>query len=331
MPLNTSKMGPFFNGGGGHQLDLLVESQARTVKVVHDMTLILDLLERMPTTTFIHKGWDVPSVTGDPLNDDVQRWGGYNDPYGAAVRWWNYTKETLERIPFHHRHRVYTHISNEFADWDNLDRMAWFEAECVKLMGKAGFRACAGEFAVGTPEYDRWPDVYRLLEALSEYNGALGLHEYFPYLGAVYVGNNQADNLRRGVFERHPEGQWGHLCLRAVKVYADHIEGRFEVPIFITEFGMGAALGGPGIQEYFGQSGVAYQDSGPVLQRVLGRSGWEVYEEEIAWYDREIQRYPFIQGAHLYTVTDWDADSAWNLKPEEVTAFYNYIKRHRRD
>lgn len=175
-----------------------------------------------------------------------------------------------------------------------MQRLAACEAERTRLLGERGIRSCVGNFPAGHPQLELWPFFYPALEAVKVYGGVLGLHEYSaPYLWFGY-GPYQ---LQPGQNERDE----GWLTLRYRKAYRYYFEpAGVVVPLVITELGIdGAIRPRPGPETARGWKDFIpfwYQE-GRVTTTPEG-----FYAEQLAWYDAEMQRDPYVIGAAIYAL-----------------------------
>lgn len=332
-----SKLGPYCNMGGypGHSR-LIVESNCQAVLAVQDLAFLIDLASKLPETIFVYKGWHHPATDGSPMNDDVQRWGAYSDPIGAARAWVHSTRPYVENIPLEYRNRFYVNISNEFADWENLDKMVAFETEATRLLYlETGIGTAAGNFAVGTPESEgaRGQEIHQKLitlwEALIQYHGVYNVHEYFAWRPSVYRGPNQDDALSMGVFidpefDQYTRTAW-HIG-RIERVYANYISHYTpELKVVIGEMGAGAALGGMGIDRYFGGPSNTWRDNVPRLKQLFpDQDPYQMHLNDLIKCDNVYKALPYVIGAFVYTATDIE-DSGFNITPI-LPQFYDYIK-----
>jgi len=180
-----------------------------------------------------------------------------------------------------------------------MQRYAAFEAERTRLLAEEGIRSCVGNFATGTPPLELWPDFIPAVQAVKEYDGFLGLHEYSaPYM---WFGSGPYQ-LQPGV----NEGDEGWLTLRYRKVYRQYLQpAGLEVPLLITETGIdGQVTGRPGpvgkgwldFQQY-------WQKEGQVRTTTAA-----FYVEQLAWYDAELLQDHYVKGASIFAL---GATSGW--------------------
>ena len=86
---------------------------------------------------------------------------------------------------------------------DKMKRLADFEAEQTRLLGEQGIRSVIGNFATGHPPLELWTHFAPALDAIRQYNGYLGLHEYsaptmqFGYGALQSGGGDEGDYVLR--------------------------------------------------------------------------------------------------------------------------------------
>jgi hypothetical protein len=160
-----------------------------------------------------------------------------------------------------------------------MQRYADFDAERVYIMGDHGFRVVVGSFSVGNPELAYWQGFLPALEAAFQYNGALALHEYaWPTLDREWSWYL----LRhRKVYDGDPEHGWGGL--------PEHLKA---LPLLITECGLDGLIG---------------QTHPPRGWQALHGTSPNPYLQQLAWYDAELLKDPYVVGAAIYCcgVADW--------------------------
>jgi hypothetical protein len=175
-----------------------------------------------------------------------------------------------------------------------MQRLAEFEAERARIMSGHGFRVVVGSFGGGNPpQLAWWQQFLPALEAARQFNGALALHEYaWPTLdheSPWYLLRH------RKVYGGEPTHNWAGL--------PSHLHG---APLLITECGLDGLLEQPEPQ---GWKSLYGQDPARYLQ-------------ELAWYDAELQKDPYVVGAALYCCCTAD-DPKWasyNICPELAQA-----------
>lgn len=170
-----------------------------------------------------------------------------------------------------------------------MQRYADFEVERVRIMDGHGFRVVVGSFSVGNPELALWHDFLPALEAAFQYQGALALHEYaWPTL----------------------DHEWSWYLLRHRKVYEGEPAHGWEglpqhldlLPLLVTECGL---------------DGLIVQPHPPRGWKVLYEEDPEQYLRQLAWYDTELRKDPYVVGAAIYccSVADWKW-SSYDIWPE---------------
>ena len=174
-----------------------------------------------------------------------------------------------------------------------MERYADFDAERVRVMDRHGFRVVVGSFSVGNPELAYWRVFLPALEAALENKGALALHQYaWPTLdhqGPWYLLRH------RKVYDGELEHGWAGLP-RHLRV----------LPVLITECGLDGLieLGHP-----------------PRGWKVLYKEDPDQYLRQLAWFDAELQKDPYVVGAAIYccSVADWTW-SSYDIWPELANA-----------
>ncbi len=212
------------------------------------------------------------TLTGsDPLRiEAIDAWEAYNEPVADTV--------------------------------DKMKRLADFESERTRILAENGIRSVIGNFAVGHPPLELWPEFKPALHAIRQYNGYLGLHEYsapvMQYLAGALQPNNQPH-----------QGDEGWLTLRYRKAYRQHLipMGYGDVPALITECGIdGSIPSRPGPEEAKG-----WQDFIDTwLANGLRNDPPGVYMDQLIWYDQNLQQDDYIKGAAIFLAGS--NDPQWN-------------------
>ncbi|MGC9332982.1 MAG: hypothetical protein ACP5JJ_02460 [Anaerolineae bacterium] len=158
-----------------------------------------------------------------------------------------------------------------------MRRYAAFEVERVQILARHGFRAVVGTFSVGNPHLPYWRHFLPALEAALQYDGALALHEYaWPSLDH----EPEWYSLRhRKVYHGEPAHNWKGL--------PKHLKA---LPLLITECGLDG-----------------------LLEQPYPPRGWQAlytpdqYLEQLAWYDAELRKDPYVAGAAIFAcgMIDW--------------------------
>ncbi len=163
----------------------------------HDLNFWREVKEASPETFLIGRAY----VHDQPLDDPVRNAKEFFEKHviGFAERmrgiynaWMSYNE-----VP------VYNGLLPQFNE---------FECEFSRLMHREGFKTVVGNFGVGGPDIDSWPQFY---DALRE-GDYLGLHEY-------------------GCCPMEDAATW--LCLRHRRFYP-RLPEDCKIPIFITETGI---------------------------------------------------------------------------------------------
>jgi hypothetical protein len=175
---------------------------------------------------------------------------------------------------------------------DAMRRLADFEAERARILDANGFRVVVGSFSVGNPELGLWNQFIPALDAARQHRGALALHEYawpsLDYESPWYLLRH------RKVYHGEPAHGWQGLPAS--------LKG---LPLLVTECGLDGLIREPGKPH-----------------------GWQAvhgpnpagYLQELAWYDAELQKDPYVVGAALYCCCSVD-DGEWgtyNIWPAVV-------------
>jgi hypothetical protein len=198
----------------------------------------------------------------------------------------------------------------------NMRAMEWYahyEAERLRLLADMGLRGVVGNFATGTPDLPLWTAFLPAVDAAEEHNGFLGLHEYSSPWMWWLTGKYQTSNCD-GKTPIEGEGDTGFLTLRYRKVYRQYLipNGLGDVPLVVTECGLdsvGAVCSNhtsgswkTHFDFWRGYDGardpIDYWRTAPAGERDPER----YYVEQLMWYDRELQKDPFVAGATLFTV-----------------------------
>jgi len=182
-----------------------------------------------------------------------------------------------------------------------MQRYADFDAERARIMDGHGFRAAVCTLSVGNPSRLAWWKEYvPALEEAKRYDGALALHEY----GWPTLDHESPWYLlrHRKLYEGEPEHNWEGL--------PEHLKN---MPLVITECGL---------------DGMIENGGGP--------RGWQVrhglnprqYLKELAWYDAELRKDPYVVGAAIYCCCSSN-DPKWgtyNIWPEPARTLARQAK-----
>jgi hypothetical protein len=231
----------------------------------------------------------LPLATETRRMESIDAWEGYNEPVVATE--------------------------------DQMKRLADFEAERTRILAEQGVRSVVGNFGAGHPPLELWPHFTPALEAIRQYNGYLGLHEY-----SAPVMNFMAGDLQ-------PEGQPGQgdegwLTLRYRKAYRQYLEplGFGNIPLLMTECGV---------------DGLVQPRPGPAKAR-----GWQdfietwrdfglrddppgVYMDQLIWYDQNLQQDAYVKGAAVFLAGTNDAQwDSYNILGPEAGRMFDLLTQY---
>src|SRR3990167_7218164 len=224
---------------------------------------------------------------------------------------------------------------------DNIGWYARFEAERLRLLSRLGLRGVVGNFSVGYPEINfndlrMWTAFLPAVQAAKTHNGLLGLHEYAaPWMwwwtGSYQAGN--CDHPERWGFPGGFDSGWLTLRYRQIYRYVLSPQGLGDVPLVITECGNDTAGGGcPGMPAGAWKDMVSYWNSwdgysDPIdYWRGSERDPERYYAEQLKWYDKELQKDPYVVGATIFTVgTD---NPIWDHHDISGTRVSRYLVEH---
>ncbi|MEM7348147.1 MAG: hypothetical protein AAF485_28275, partial [Chloroflexota bacterium] len=181
---------------------------------------------------------------------------------------------------------------------DKMKRLADFEAERTRVLAENGIRSVVGNFATGNPPLELWPHFAPALDAIRQYNGYLGLHEYSAPVMQYYAEDLQPNN-------DPGQGDEGWLTLRYRKVHRQHLipMGFGDIPILMTECGVdGLVQPRPGPEQAGG-----WQD---FIETWLNDGFRDhpagVYMDQLIWYDQHLQQDNFVKGAAIFLAASGD-------------------------
>ncbi|MDW8099032.1 MAG: hypothetical protein RML36_06055 [Anaerolineae bacterium] len=199
-----------------------------------------------------------------------------------------------------------------------MRRLADFEAERTRLLAQAGIRSVIGNFGTGHPPLELWPDFLPAVQAVKEYHGYLGLHEYSAPTMQFGTGKNQLDPSA-------DEGDEGWLTLRYRKVYRRFlIPSGLVVPLLITECGIdGTVANRPGPPGRGWKDFVAYW-----AEIGMGEDGPGNYIEQLAWYDSELYRDEYVKGAAIFAAAASKGWESYEILGEPALILRQYLSVH---
>jgi hypothetical protein len=190
--------------------------------------------------------------------------------------------------------------------WEGLNepgvrgRMDWyaaFEVERVRLMAEQGLHCAVGAFSAGVPEWDEMAAFLPAIQAAQKNKGIFTLHEY------------DAPTMDRAVGASLPGrpayANRGALALRYRWWYEDFMKPRgLVIPLVISEAGIDGTVG-----DHNGPKGRGWQDyTGYWGDHGLDRDGVRAYTKQLAWYDGELQKDPYVIGFTVFTTGAMSAD-----------------------
>jgi hypothetical protein len=173
------------------------------------------------------------------------------------------------------------------ASAEAMKRLAEFEAMRARIMAEHGFQIVVGNFSVGNPHLPYWKEFLPALEAARQNGGALALHEYaWPTLAHEWPWYL----LRhRKVYDGEPAHNW--------EGFPAHLK---TLPLLITECGL---------------DGLIDQGHQPQGWKALHRDNPDSYLRQLAWYDAELQKDPYVVGAAIYCLAPpdsiWESYDVW--------------------
>lgn len=187
---------------------------------------------------------------------------------------------------------------------DAMRRCAEFDAERARIMHDNGFRVVVGSFSVGNPtDMSYWRYFLPALEAAHQYKGALALHEYaWPTLDHKwpwYILRH------RKVYDGEPEHFWEGL--------PDHLN---TLPLLITECGL---------------DGLIERGDRPRGWRTHNEDNPIQYLRQLAWYDAQLQKDPYVIGAAIYCLATpdpvWKSYDIWPLLVKVLARYAKPVYR----
>ncbi|MFN8485602.1 MAG: hypothetical protein U0768_21375 [Anaerolineae bacterium] len=252
-------------------------SKPRVVKGVDDLQWLKEVKQVNPSIITIGRiNVADQKMEGDP----AQR---ARDMVNAQLQQYQYDRDGVDYWEGWNEPAPKTH--------EEMQWYAAFEAERVRALAELGLKAAVGQFPTGVPEWDLIPDFLPAIQAAKQHGGILALHEYSAPtmqfgVGDALPGRPAAPN--RGV-----------LTLRYRYWYDDFLKPRgLAIPLAITEAGIdGGVTNRPGPAEARG-----WQDFGDYWrQQGLGDDPVKAYLDQLAWYDSEVRKDPYVLGYTVYT------------------------------
>jgi hypothetical protein len=291
-PGPPSKLGLFVARNHPQLFHLLQTKAVTVVKTLElDANFLADIKSNSPQTIVIGR-IDLPQLELATLN-----------PAPAA-------REFVERLmPYadDQRRRPYLDGWESYnepiaGNEDEMRRLGDFEAERTRLLAERGLRSVIGNFGAGYPPLEYWQHFLHAVQAVKEYNGWLGLHEYSA--PTIYYASTRDQQ------GRYPEisiQDSGWLTLRYRKVYNEILKpAGLAVPLIFTELGVDGFVqnGRPGPAE-----GRGWQDFQQYwADHGYGAWGPGAYIEQLVWFDKAMRQDDYVVGGCIYALA---ASSGW--------------------
>lgn len=288
-PGPPSKLGLFVTRFHPEVLDLVEHGKPALVKTLEiDPNFVKGLKDSSPTTLIAAR-----LVLGEQMNLDV-------DPIPLAREFVDKLLPLAAETRRMEAITAWEAYNEPVADTpDKMKRLADFEAERTRLLAEHTIRSVVGNFGTGHPPLELWADFKPALDAVQQYNGYLGLHEYSAPVMQYLSGNLQPPG------DPH-QGDEGWLTLRYRKAYRRYLEpmGFANLPILITECGVdGLVQPRPGPPDAQG-----WQDFiATWLENGLRDDPPGVYMDQLIWYDENLQRDDYIKGSAIFLAGTNDA------------------------
>ncbi len=203
---------------------------------------------------------------------------------------------------------------------DKMKRLADFEAERTRLLAANGISSVVGNFATGHPPLELWPDFGPALDAVRQYGGFLGLHEYSAPIMQFGFGALQLNNGPN-------QGDEGWLTMRYRKAYRQHLQpmGFGSVPLLITECGVDGLVGNrPGPTDARG-----WRDFVSTwLEAGLRNDPPGVYMDQLIWYDTELQKDDYVKGAAIFVAGASPGWESYDILGRTADLLQQYLEVH---
>ncbi|MCB9151722.1 MAG: hypothetical protein H6641_23450 [Caldilineaceae bacterium] len=207
---------------------------------------------------------------------------------------------------------------------EEMQRLAAFEAERVRLLGDRGIRSIIGNFATGNPtDLALWEHFLPAVQAAQQYNGWLGLHEYAaPTI--YYLTDPQKEGRYPGV---SPQDE-GWLTLRYRKAYNQYLKpAGLAIPLVFTECGVDGlvqpgqrpgptdAQGWRDFQSYWAENG-------------FGLWGPGAYIEQLVWYDEALRQDDYVIGGCIYALGTSGQWLSYDIQGPAAGVLKQYLSVH---
>ena len=309
-PGDPSKLGVFLTRFDSQALALIEQGKPPLVKTLElDANFATGIKELSPNTILIGRmRLGQMNLDGDPLAlarqfvDNLRPIAADPARMAAFDAWEAYNEPVADTA-------------------EKMKRLADFEAERTRLLAAEGIRSVVGNFATGHPPLELWADFAPALDAIRQYNGFLGLHEYSAPVMQFGFGALQTD----GGADQRDEG-W--LTGRYRKVYRQHLQpmGYGDTPLLITECGVDGLVGNrPGPADALG-----WRDFVSVwLENGLRNDPAGVYMDQLIWYDRLLQQDDFVKGAAIFVLGASPGWESYDISGRTADLLRQYLSVHR--
>lgn len=311
MILSISKLGPHCQRPTA-SARALIDAGARVIKLVSDLGLANEI-EPLPGRLVI--GRSVSQF------DAQSQFHGGEEPKAAARRFIDSQKDIYKANPLI---RVWEgHNEPVFNETVSMMWYEKFELERMRLMADMGLRCVVGNWSTGNPEPDMFGFFIDVLVQMDNFKAILGLHEYSsPWMWWL-----------TGPYQQQPGAQTddstGWTTLRYRKIIQRL--GELRPPIVITECGLDR-IGQvrPGMPSGNWRTNAAWWNAqnsadGPIP---YNPDHERYYADQLIWYDRELQKDPYVLGACVFTLGH--DNPAWTDYDIEGTRAAVYIAQHLR-
>jgi hypothetical protein len=226
-----------------------------------------------------------------------------DDPRIAANRWWQEAKDQILTSP---NRVMWGAFSEPPVDSESLIRLNLFELERMKIFSEEGLKAHLFNFSVGNPDIDKWPLLYDAIEFAHIYGHYIGLHEYFPGIPQVYMGNFQDEEIGRGEIDLHTPLEFteGWLFGRFQKVWRLHIEPNNwgNTKFIISELGSDAVALTENVISFLGMVPAGWKKMEPAWKKVgiFNESREQTYLDQLIICDKYLMQFPYVVAATIF-------------------------------
>ena len=207
------------------------------------------------------------------------------------------------------------------ADADEMRRLGEFEAERTRLLGERGLRSVVGNFGTGQPPLELWEPFLPAVQAVKEYDGWLGLHEYSA--PTIYYLTTRED---KGRYPGVSPGDTGWLTLRYRQVYDQVLIPRgLGVPLIMTELGVdGLVDNRPGPPDAMGwQDFTRYW-----AENGYGMWGPGAYVEQLVWYDEAMRQNDYVVGGCIFVLAGSQGWDSYDILGPAASVLDQYLSVH---